>query len=470
MSDYAERGFAVLAYGADLSGVDPSTYALQAAVNRYRERGLTELPLPPGRYLIDEQINAPGVTIVGASNGDTVIVGGIPYGASFSWQGGPGALVSGGLRRLTLDLENSPNASGVGMYYFDELIFEDVVFQNTAFKFIQNYVDTQSTVDNQSLVVKGCSFGASTAPGAELVTLANTASVRIEDSDFASGRASSANDVLLYQLIPKSRFVRNTHSNRVAYSFSCNDITFDDCEFDGGGIAGANSSDHGQFGYTTVNGLRTRKCRFNGGTLSLGSTIGYSDVGSTWEESNFPIEAVASAGGDAYQGISLLGSIFRNNNPTVNNGLVYLNTGGSIGLVAVGVIAVNTKSANTQGALLNLAASAEYDDITVHGCQGLGGTNPNVAMGPGTLGPNVSFSKCPGLGTAGGQVAQPSVPAVGTALVNPYRQPICVYLPAAETVEIDGTNLGSQSFFYLPTAGSVTFPDIAPSSWIWMGA
>lgn len=472
--DVAGTEYLALDLGADPTGRHTSTYALQAAANQLGDNGGGDLALPAGVYIIDEQINLPaGVTVSGPAAGVATISGGIADGASFSVQGPAGAPLAGiAIRRLTFDLGGVTNAAAIGAYSFTGLTIEDCVFSNTAFKFIQNYVSTQAAQDNADLVLRRCTFGTSTAPGsAELVTLANTAGVTIDDCTFASGRALAAIDVLCYQLVSGLMATHCTFENSFAYSLSCNQLTIEDCDI--GNLTGANSSDHGTFGHSQVEGLRTVRCRTTGGgNWTLGSVRGYRDVGSTIEGApNSAVTVQTSPNGAAPADLDFDGTTFRSNDTGLDFGVVYLNGAGDLALRLRGCVFDDPQATPTQGAPINLASPGVYQNVVMEGCAVVGGSSTSPWTGAGSWGRGCRIAGCPGLNPSG-LYGPPAVPASGAAYTNPtpFSQTVYITGGTVTAIAVDGAILGiTAGPVRLPAGSTITLTYSAAPTWTWIG-
>lgn len=403
------------AFGALGDGATDDSAAIQAAVDEAGEQGGAVF-LGPGTFLCDTQIDVPsGVGIFGLHRDATTVKAGadVADGAIFSFEGTSTAPVVGAaLADLTLDCDNVTNASALGYYYATRLAFRRLTFANTAFKHVQCYVDTQSTLDNQDLVFEDCQF--ETAAGSvEAVTIANTERAAFLRCLWDLGSANP--DVLLYQLTDRVTFVDCTFDTAPIYSLSTNNTLFERCQLPAG-IGGANLSDHGAFGYTYVEGLVTRACLF-GGPLNLGSTRGYRDFGSTFAKTPQNAVGLAPTTGNA-QGFDSVFSatVFRSCDTSSSAwGLIYLpDSTTDLGVLLDGCTFDDDQAVPTQGAVFNLSNAIAYSGLRAVNCQFTGGAAKSMTVGPGSLGASCLFAGNDGYNPVGDVTV--AVPASGTAV------------------------------------------------------
>ena len=333
--------FNVKAYGAAGDGTTNDTAAIQSAINAAGAAGGGTAYLPAGSYLTSSSISlVSNVQVIGAGKKATIVKGNAGSTATFIILGTAGTLVSNaGIQSLSIDVQNVASAAAVSMYYFTNVTFRSVRFVNSVFKFIQSGVAAQTTFDNDHLNLIECDFIGHAGGSAESVTLANTNHILVDRCYWNSSNFC----VLLYQLCTYVTFrdtaftnVTGTGSiNAIVYSLSCNELDFIRCRFTapingtavGGAINGANQSDHGAFGYTSVVGLRTDHCYVQGGLsgFAVGAVLGYTDTGSVIEQcwtSGINVHSGSTPVNTPSKNLSFIGTTIRNCN--LNNAVSVL--------------------------------------------------------------------------------------------------------------------------------------------------
>lgn len=464
--------FNVRDFGAEGDGTTDDTAAIQATIAAAGAGGGI-VGLAAGVYLISGQLNVPSnVHVAGAGKYVTIVRGGVGGGATFSFEGTSSSPVTGArLTDLTIDMQNVAGASGVGHYYVNDLLVQRVQFVNTAFKHVQTYVSTQTTLDNADIVVENCLFGATTATGTETVTLANTQRIRFLRCAWDSGGTQT--DVLLYQLCEDASFVGCTFDSQPVYSVSCNNVTFDNCTLPSG-IGGANTSDHGNFGFTLVEGLVTRNCRF-GGALNLGSTRGYRDYGSTFYKT--PQQAVGyapTAGNIVGFDSAFIGTVFRSCDQSSGAwGLHYLpDSTSDLGINLIGCVFDDDQATPTQtGSVFNMANSIVYSGLKATDCKFSGGAAKSFYGSPGTIGPNCRVANNDGFNPVG-SLGTVTVPASGTPYTNSFGVDATVYVEGGTVtgVAVAGTSTGATGGAFRVAAGqTITLTYSAAPTWAWFG-
>jgi len=252
------------------------------------------LRVPPGQFLLDPVVLPPGgsnLIVQGSGKNITTVIGAptTAFTGIFTVQGAAAAKLSHvEFADLTIDCANVANAAAIMHYYVSNLKFRRVRFQNSSFKFFQSLVAAQTTIDNDHIEFLDCEFAAHTGAN-EALTIANTDYVAFEDCQWSA----CSFGVLLYQLVNHATFrdpeFMDISGNALVYSLSCNDIglTRPRVLRCGGGIQGANQSDHGAFGYLFVDGLWVRDLFAKGSAVSAGSAL---QVGAV---QNFEIDGFA---------------------------------------------------------------------------------------------------------------------------------------------------------------------------------
>lgn len=342
LQDKGSQLFNVKAYGAKVDGTTNDNAALTAAISAAQTAGGGVVFIPAGTMVTTGSFSMPSnVRIQGAGKTATIIKGSAGSTATFLFNGASGNnVVNAGLEALTIDQQNTASAAGVSMYYFSNITFRQVKFANSAFKFIQSGVNTQTTIDNDHLNIVECDFMTHAGNTYESVTLANTNHIVIDRCYWNNSNFS----VLLYQLCNYITFRDTTFNNitgtgtvsAITYSLSCNEIDIIRCRFiapisgtsTGYAIQGANQSDHGAFGYTSVVGFRTDHCYVQGGLIGIqiGAVRGYTDTGSVIEQAwnaGVVINAGNSPVNTPSRDISFNGTTVRNCNQANTSALIH---------------------------------------------------------------------------------------------------------------------------------------------------
>ena len=452
--DSGGQVFNVKAYGAKGDGVTDDSAAIIAA-NAAASTSGGDVFYPPGSYVKSQGVSvASGVHHVGSGIGATTILGGISDGSDYSFIGTSGSLVSNaGLSNLTLDSQNVSKASCIDMYYFDNLFFDKVAFLNAGFKFVQNDVSTQSTIDNSNLVFRDCTFtGSSAGSTTEGITFANTNLIMMERCAVDMG-TNTAYAVLYYQLCTNTFAVQSTFSTGVLTAISCNDMEFEGCTFSGGLIT-YGVSDHGVFGYTWVEGVTTRNCIFEG-VLTLGSSKGYRDFGSTFRNNtSLAVEFGPQSGYALGYDWRFTNSVFRNNNTSGGHWpIVYLpGVADDLGLYLDGCIFDDDQATPTQGGVFQQPTDVPISGVTAINCKFSGGSAKVFwYFGYSTIGSNVRLAHNDGYNPTGPQSAPP-VPASGTTEINPFAFDVGVYISGGTVTEIAKGNIPTPAGLALTTA------------------
>lgn len=475
--DVGGQEFNVKAYGAKGDGVTDDSAAILAANAAATAKGGIVF-YPPGTYVKTQPVSvSSGVTHVGCGKGVTIILGGVSSGADYSFIGASGALVTNaGIKDLTLNSQNVSNASCINMYYFENLLFLGVEFLNTGFKFVQNNVSTESTIDNTNLLFRDCDFnGSSASSTTEGLTFANTNLVAMEDCSVTMS-PNTARSVLYYQLCTNTSAKNCTFSTSVLTSISCNTQIFDSCRFNGpnGGLSTNGVSDHGTFGYTLVEGVITSKCTFTD-VLNLGSSRGYRDLGSTFaNNSSIAVQFYPQSGQALGFDFRFTNSVFRDNNQGGgNNPIIYLpGVASDLGLYLDGCIFDDDQATPTQKGVFQQPQDIALSGVTATNCKFSGGsTKAFFEGGYSSIGLNVLFKNNDGYNPTGPQTA-PAVPASGTALTNPFPFNCTVYVAGGvvTAIAVGGTATGLTSgSVFIPTGETITLTYTSVPTWVWIG-
>jgi hypothetical protein len=325
-------------FGAKGDGTTDDLAAIKAAVAAAATKSAT-VRFPAGKYRIAGPIYWPrgaSVSIRGDGLSSTTIVGGAPHDATFVILGTPEKRAANiVISDLTFDLDNVEKANALHYYFVSNLTVGRVRFVNSQHKFVGTSTPRgappPTVQDNDHVAFEDCSFEHHRNQLYETVTIHNIDTVSFTRCRWFDVQYTG---VLLYQLTEHARFtdcvfdtvLRNTPyytAEGIIYSLSCNDIRIERCRFvncDGQGIRGANTSDHGTFGYETVKDLVLDHCTFTRcqSGYEVGGVTGFRDTGSVVEFSkSLGAEiTVANYGKASYppHDILIRDSIFRNNN------------------------------------------------------------------------------------------------------------------------------------------------------------
>lgn len=325
-------------FGARGDGTTNDFAAIKAAVAAAATKSAT-VHFPAGTYRIAGPIYFPlgaSVSIRGDGISSTTIVGGTPHDAIFIIRGTVDKHTSNiVISDLTLDLDHVTAASALHFYFVSHFTVRRVRFVNSLLTYaslsVPKGAPPPTIQDNDHVTFEDCSFEHHRNLLYETVTISNTDTVTFTRCRWFDVQYGC---VLLYQLTEHVTFsdcvfdtvLRNTPyytSEGIVYSLSCNDIRIERCRFvnlDGQGIRGANTSDHGTFGYETVKGVVLDHCTFTRcqSGYEVGGVTGFRDTGSTIELSkSFGAEiTIANYPKGSYppRDILIQNSIFRNNN------------------------------------------------------------------------------------------------------------------------------------------------------------
>jgi hypothetical protein len=278
----------VLDYGAVGDGVTDDAAAIQNAINGVLSAGGGVVYLPPGKYLIASglKITDSNIALQGAGKDTTTIFGGIPVDWSIS------ALSTTmkrniEIRDLTVDTNNGTRASGIQVGYVNGFAVRRCRFVNVAEGGWGLFVGTADATDpiirNSNIVVEDTDFDTHAGTLEQLLVF-NSASVTVSRSTFTNFPGGPAlgfwqNDDNV--TVEDSSFTNG--GTALYYSQSTNNLTFRNLAMAGvvNGISGANQSDHGSFGATTVRNVQIAGGSYTASRVcvQLGAVDGASVIG-----------------------------------------------------------------------------------------------------------------------------------------------------------------------------------------------
>lgn len=278
----------VLDYGALGDGATNDAAAIQKTINQVLSAGGGVVYFPPGKYLIASGLTITGsdIALQGAGKDVTTIFGGIPVDWSIS------ALSTTikrniEIRDLTLDVNNGNRASGIQVGYVAGFAVRRCRFVNIAAGgwglFIGIADAKDPVIHNSNIVVEDTDFDTHSGTLEQFLVF-NSANITVSRSTFTNFPGGPAlgfwqNDDNV--TVEDSSFANG--GTALYYSQSTNNLAFRNLVMSNvtNGISGANQSDHGSFGATTV-----RNIQITGGTYSatevcveLGAVDGASVIG-----------------------------------------------------------------------------------------------------------------------------------------------------------------------------------------------
>jgi hypothetical protein len=276
-------------FGAMGDGTTNDTKAIQNTINQVLTAGGGVVYLPPGQYLISSQLKIDGsnIALQGAGKDTTTIFGGVPVDWSIS-------AISTTMKKnieirdLTVDVNNGFRASGIQVAYVDGFALRRCRIQNVAtagwnISIGDSSGPTDTVMHTLNAVVEDSDFINHAGTLEELLVF-NTANVRISRCTFSNFPGGPAlgfwqNDDNV--TVEDSTFTSG--GTALYYSQTTNNLVFRNLTMSSvtSGIHGANQSDNGSFGATTV-----RNVQILGGTYSatsvgieLGAVDGASVIG-----------------------------------------------------------------------------------------------------------------------------------------------------------------------------------------------
>ncbi len=428
--------------------------------------------------------------------GTAIINGTLTMGASSTLRGaGPGVTIlkktgSGHILDI-LGTSNKPDITIEGITFdvnnVDSAIVleyvENLTIRNCNFKNMRNWginlgkqVSASSTIVNTNILIENCHFDTSISTLEQLL-LFNSSGVTVRDCTFANG-ASSANGIGLYQnlddvLIDGCRF-GGLLARSIFYSLSTNNIRINDCNFNGviGGVIGANQSDNGAFGYTTVRGLNLTNSYFTGCTTpwELGATTGALVEGCTSElnlQAGCTIfNAHTPAAGPSIDFIIDDCHFIDNNVSNIGStnapAILFTSVGGSLQGQIKNCVALDTRGTPRQLFAIVFSGAFTWSDIQISGCalNGYSGGTSVFLANSAVLGANVSLDgTCQGITTT---LAAGLVGAVfsGSATYDPPS--LADGAGATTTVTVTGATLGD----YADATFSLDLQGITVTAWV----
>ena len=251
-------------FGATGNGVTDDSAAFQRAVEvAASEHGYVSVPVPSAAYRISHSVRLEsGVAITGGAAKPT-IVGGVQKSYVFRLLDVTGASVS----CLGFDLGHLDHASGVHVTGSSDITLANLSIQNVTQGWGINIGGNgKSTANSNTGVTVSDSTFAGFDSSLEEVIAFNSSSVTVSGCHFGSAVFHPAGGGLgLYQNDNGVNVLGNTFgpgigNSGVYYSITVNNVTFENNTFVGdgtasmgnAGIKGANVSDHGVFGQSSV--------------------------------------------------------------------------------------------------------------------------------------------------------------------------------------------------------------------------
>jgi hypothetical protein len=254
---------------------------LQAAMDAASAAGGGIVYLPPGRYFFNiARVNLRSfVEVRGAGCGVTTLLGGTAGDCLFA-NSAP-TLTGAVLRDLTIDLKQLTNGTGAQLYYANNCVIERIEIKNGAaggwllkFGVANSGTDTFLCTDNKII---DCVFDGH-ANSLEMLLLFNCKNTEVIRPKFRN-KTVSGPGLGLWQKCYNTRIIDAQFTDilgreAIYYSYTCDDTTITRPYFEntGGGIAGANSSDYGDFGASAVYNLTIDHLVYKGGPNSLYAT------------------------------------------------------------------------------------------------------------------------------------------------------------------------------------------------------
>ena len=318
-------------FGAIGDATTNDTKAIQNTINQVLSLGGGVVYIPPGKYLISSRLTIDGsnIALQGAGKDTTTIFGGVPVDWSI-------AAVSTTMKKnieirdLTVDVNNGVRASGIQVAYVDGFALRRCRIQNVATAGWNVKVGaisdrTDTVMHTFNVVVEDSDFVNHEGTLEELLVFntGNTKVSRCSFSNFPGGPALGFWQIDDNVTVEDSTFTSG--GTALYYSQTTNNLVFRNLTMSSvtNGITGANQSDNGSFGATTV-----RNVQVLGGTYSatsvcirLGAVDGASvigtrfyqcgDVGLHISAGNPPVDATPA-------NIRVLGCEFVENNQNAN--------------------------------------------------------------------------------------------------------------------------------------------------------
>lgn len=370
----------VMDFGADPTGTNDSTTAIQNAINAAQGSSLL---VPSGTYLISGTLLVSGpISILGEGISNTVLL---------KKTGSSGHILDALSTTLKTDIliqdisfnVNSVD-SGIGVQYVQRFTVNRCQFLNIVHWgiWVGDTVGTESTIRNDTILITDCSFYNSSSTYEQLLVF-NSQNVTIRDCWFSTG--SNAIGIGVYQnlndvLVQRCKFTGGLNTG-VYYSQSCNNIKFDYCTWDGciSGLKGANQSDHGAFGFTVVRNLTVSHCTFTNCTgvpCQIGAVEGAIIEGCVFD-SNVQMGCVINNGNTpvSYMPFNIVfkGCTFRNNNTAggavlSSPGVEFAGVGGSQFALFSGCNFIDDSGNNYQAYPVVFNGAFTWSNVIFQGC------------------------------------------------------------------------------------------------------
>lgn len=319
---------------------------------------------------------------------------------------------------IIFDVNYVDRASAGRLHYLNDSIFNKVSFLNAnpGGWNLKMGVDNADFADKFCTNVKfiDCEFSGHSG-SLEMMLLYNTSNVTFIRPTFRNN-TDSGPCVGLWQKCFNTKFVdglwQDNDGSGVYYSFSCAGLYFVNPTFrNSGGIAGANTSDYGAFGYTYVDDIKILNPTFEGGALTttgsaieLGSvqnaviinpTMSKYEIGISLKTRRNNIGGETNTG-DITKNVTIINPNIRNMNP--NNNFHVLHPGISIGdgtdyVTILGGNIYDDQTTTTQRYPIAFGGAYAYSNFTIRDVRlsaGAGGTSINLHDGA-TLGVNNNF-------------------------------------------------------------------------------
>jgi Pectate lyase superfamily protein len=255
----------VSSYGATGNGATDDSAAFEKAVQiAASEHGYVFVPAPRVAYRISHPVQLESGVAITAGAAKPTIVGGVAKGYVFRLRNVTGASVS----CLTLNLGHLDHASGIQVSGSSDITLSNLNIENVTQGWGINIgtSDPNSTANsNTDVTVSGASFAGFDSHFEEII-LVNSSDLTVSRCTFGSAVFHPSGGGLgLYQNDDRVTVTGNTFgpgigNTGVYYSISVDNVTFENNTFIGDGsaskgntgIKGANVSDHGVFGQSSV--------------------------------------------------------------------------------------------------------------------------------------------------------------------------------------------------------------------------
>lgn len=251
---------------------------INSAINAVNAYGGGIVVLQPGTFKITGRITPKSkVTVRGAGKNATILQGGVGFDYSFY---NSTAINNFSITDLTIDLQNTANASAVRYQYATDCTAERVTFKNggaggwfLTLGVTNSLTDPVSNFDNKFI---DCDFDTH-AGGLEMLLLFNCRNTQIIRPKFRN-KIGGGPTFGIYQKCYDTKIIdldaKDLTGSAIYYCITCEGIIFENPYFENCGTAfsGANTSDNGAFGLTQSQNLRIINPILIGGTNSASSS------------------------------------------------------------------------------------------------------------------------------------------------------------------------------------------------------